>query len=464
MTNPRLSPEREPQLDLDDFFENGTIGLHLVGADGTILKANPADYEPLGYSADEYIGQSISRFHADADVIEDILRRLGSGEKLDKYPARLRARDGSIRHVLISSSVCFEDGEFRNTRCFTLDVTEKVRAEQALKEAQERLTATYENVLAGISECDSTGRFLRVNDALQVITGYSKDELLSKTVFDITHPDDIDEDRSQYIRQVNGELDHYVVAKRYIRKDGRLVWVEVSSSTVRGEDGQYRYSVRMVQDITDRKLADEHRKLLLDELNHRVKNTLATVQALAAHTARTSTSTEDFRRRFEPRLMALSAAHDRLTKNDWRGANLAEIVNGELHAHRSEANVATDGPDIILPPRISLSLSMALHELATNALKYGALSVPHGRVEISWRVGRDEQSPYPNSLSIRWLESEGPPVSPPVHEGFGSRLLRVTASELRGDVVCDWRPHGLSWELSFPLRPGDFDTAAPARD
>ncbi|MDB5694418.1 MAG: two component sensor kinase, partial [Alphaproteobacteria bacterium] len=108
-----------PALDLDDFFENGTVGLHLVGGDGTILKANPADYAPLGYTAEEYVGRSIVDFHADADVIQDILARLTRGEKLDKYPARLKAKDGSIRHVQISSSVCFREGAFVNTRCFT---------------------------------------------------------------------------------------------------------------------------------------------------------------------------------------------------------------------------------------------------------------------------------------------------------------------------------------------------------
>src|SRR3712207_692988 len=103
-------------LDLEDFFENGTVGLHLVGPDGTILRANPADYAPLGYAADEYVGRNITDFHADPETIADILARLTRGEKLDKYPARLKAKDGSVRHVLISSSVCFRDGEFVNTR------------------------------------------------------------------------------------------------------------------------------------------------------------------------------------------------------------------------------------------------------------------------------------------------------------------------------------------------------------
>jgi len=447
-------------LDLEDFFENGTVGLHLVGADGTILRANRADYEPLGYTAEEYVGQPIMKFHADEDVISDILRRLSSGEKLDKYPARLSAKDGSIRHVLISSSVCFRDDEFVNTRCFTVDVTEKMQAEEALREAQERLAVTYENVLAGIAEVDRDGRFTRVNEAFVSITGYSREELLATSFAEITHPDDVVEDRGQYRRQVAGEIDHYVMEKRYVRKDGQVVWVEISSSTVRDPDGGFGYGVRMAQDITDRRVAEQHRKLLLSELNHRVKNTLATVQALAAHTARSAQSAEDFQRRFEPRLMALSAAHDRLTKNDWRGADLADIVRDELRAHGAHDDRATiAGPSIILPPRVSLTLSMALHELATNALKYGALSSPTGRVEVQWSVERQAGNPYPTRVQLSWQERGGPPVAEPETEGFGSRLLRVTAAELRGELALDWKREGLSWKLSFPLASSEFEIA-----
>ena len=444
--------------DLEDFFENGTVGLHLVASDGTIIRANRADYEPLGYTAEEYVGNSITNFHADDDVIADILKRLSAGEKLDKYPARLRAKDGSVRHVLISSSVCFRDGEFVNTRCFTIDVTDRVRAEAALREAQARLAVTYENVPAGIAEADREGRFIRVNEAFVTVTGYSRDELLEMTFFDITHPDDVEHDRRLYEAQVAGEIDIYDVEKRYVRKDGRVIWVEVKASVVRNYDGAFGYGVRMVQDINERKQAEQHRKLLLDELNHRVKNTLATVQALAAHTVRNATSAEDFRSRFEPRLLALSAAHDRLTKNDWRGANLVEIVCGELDVHSAAgARIGAEGPDIVLPPRVSLSLSMAIHELAANALKYGALSVPDGRIDIRWSVGREEGTPYPTKLRIHWAESGGPPVAEPAQEGFGSRLLRVTAAELKGETETLWKSGGLQWSLEFPLASSDFE-------
>ncbi|HWH23046.1 MAG TPA: PAS domain S-box protein, partial [Allosphingosinicella sp.] len=326
------SLQNEESSPLDDFFENAVVGLHLVGKDGIILRANPADHEPLGYSADEYIGRHIADFHADPDVIQDILERLTRGEKLTRYRARLKAKDGSIRHVEISSSVNFRDGEFVNTRCFTVDVTEKAEAEMALRDAQQRLSVTYENVLAGIGEVDREGRFLRVNEAFCTLTGFTREELLERTFFDLTHPDDLPEDRRLFEAQVKGEGGEYMLVKRFVRNDGSVHWVEVRSSAVRREDGSFDYGIRLVQDITDRKLAEERQKLLLDELNHRVKNTLVTVQSLAVQTLKTSSTPAEFRARFEPRLMALSAAHDRLTKNRWEGANLADIVKEEIAA------------------------------------------------------------------------------------------------------------------------------------
>jgi PAS domain S-box-containing protein len=447
----------DPGGDLEDFFENGTIGLHLVGSDGTILRANPADYAPLGYTAEEYVGHSITEFHADAEVIADILAKLTAGEKLDKYPARLKAKNGSLRHVLISSSVCFRDGAFVNTRCFTLDVTDKVQAEAALREAQERLAATYESVLAGIAECDADGRFVRVNDAFAAISGFSKEQLLARTFFDITHPEDIAAERRAFAAQVAGDTDRYDCTKRYVRGDGRVIWVEVASSTVRHVDGAFRYAVRMVQDVTERKSAEQHARLLIEELNHRVKNTLAIVQAIASHTARNATSAEDFRQRFEPRLLALSAAHDRLTRTNWRGANLADVVEAALDVHEARSPaIDAGGPDLMLPPKITLSLSMALHELTTNALKYGALAEDRGRVELRWSVGRDAASPYPTALTLVWHEHGGRGVTPPTTHGFGSRLLQVTAAELDGEVRTEWLPTGLRWQLTVPLAASDF--------
>jgi PAS domain S-box-containing protein len=441
----------QPELDLDDFFENGTVGLHLVGGDGTILKANPADYAPLGYSAEEYVGRNIVDFHADAEIIADILARLTRGEKLDKYPARLRAKDGSIRHVQISSSVCFREGQFANTRCFTVDVTERKAAEEALREAKERLAATYESAVAGIAEVDAQGKFVSVNEAYCRMTGYERDELGRMGFIDLTHPDEVAEERARYDALVRGANERFIVEKRYVRKDGRVIWVQVMNSAVRRADGAFAFGVKMFQDITERKEGEARQRLLLDELNHRVKNTLATVQSLAAQTARNCGSAEEFRARFEPRLLALSAAHDRLTRNQWEGASLRDIAEEELAAHAAPGRrLRAEGPDLHLPPRASLSLSMALHELATNAAKHGALSAPGGEVALTWQIER-EGSPFPTGVRLEWAESGGPAAEPPRSEGFGSRLLRVTAQELHGEMQSDFAPEGLRWRLSFPL-------------
>jgi len=202
-----------------------------------------------------------------------------------------------------------------------------------------------------------------------------------------------------------------------------------------------------VQDISERKEAERRQKLLVDELNHRVKNTLATVQSLAAQTARNCRSAEEFRARFEPRLLALSAAHDRLTRNQWEGACLGEIAREELAAHTAPGRrLRAEGPDVHLPPRASLSLSMALHELATNAAKYGGLSCAEGGLSIHWTLQGDD-------VDLRWTESGGPTIeSPPTFEGFGTQLSqRSITGQLGGTLDREWRPEGLRVHMILPV-------------
>jgi PAS domain S-box-containing protein len=153
---------RQKSADLEDFFENGAVGLHIVSGEGIILRANKAELDLLGYTADDYVGRHVAEVHADAPVIGDILQELSCGEKLDRYPARLRAKDGSIRHVLITSNSRFDDGKFISTRCFTIGVTSLHETERARRESEERLAATYEAATVGIAEADEAGRLGRV--------------------------------------------------------------------------------------------------------------------------------------------------------------------------------------------------------------------------------------------------------------------------------------------------------------
>ncbi|MBZ9922340.1 PAS domain S-box protein, partial [Mesorhizobium sp. BR1-1-7] len=166
-------PDLVLSSELDDFFENAAVGLHLVANDGTILRANRAELDMLGYSADEYIGRNIREFHADSTAIEDILSRLSRHERLQHYRARLRAKDGSVRWAEITSNVRAIGGRFLNTRCITIDVTEKVKTEELLLEQEQRLALTYDSAGTGIVETDAEGRLLRVNAHLCNLLGYT---------------------------------------------------------------------------------------------------------------------------------------------------------------------------------------------------------------------------------------------------------------------------------------------------
>ena len=189
-----------------------------------------------------------------------------------------------------------------------------------------------------------------------------------------THPEDRDVDDELYRRQVAGDIGFYSIEKRFIRKDGRVIWIAVRSSTVRDVTGHFLYGVRVVQDVTERKEAEERQKLLIDELNHRVKNTLATVQSLATQTARGTDSPEAFRQAFEGRLIALSQAHDQLTRRHWKSADLRDIVEGATAPHLARSQeapdqIAIEGEPITVTPRVALTLALALHELTTNAVE-----------------------------------------------------------------------------------------------
>jgi two-component sensor histidine kinase len=188
--------------------------------------------------------------------------------------------------------------------------------------------------------------------------------------------------------------------------------------------------------------AAEHQKLLIDELNHRVKNTLATVQSIATQTLRTADTTQDAKDALERRLLALSRAHDVLTRENWEGADLMDVVERALEPYQvhSENRLHITGPHVRLTPRMSLALAMALHELATNAVKYGALSNKSGIIDVSWAV---QDGAAPPRLVLQWKEAGGPPVVAPRRRGFGSRLIeRSLAQDLDGQVDIAFAPTG----------------------
>jgi PAS domain S-box-containing protein len=437
---------------LEDLFENGIMALHLVGPDGTILRANAKELQSLGYSPDEYIGRNIAEFHVDQTTIVDMLERLSRNEQLVQYPARLRAKDGSVRHVLVSSSARFRDGELVNTRCFTVDITERLRAEDRIRQQEEqRLAATYQQAPIGIVEVDADGRLLRANAQGCRLLGYSADEARGRSIFDEAVDESGEADRQQFERQVAGESDRYTVEKRIHRKDGSDVWTSITSSSVRDSDGRFLYAVRTQEDITERKRREEEREerekrehLLMREVNHRAKNMLSLVQAIARQTA--AREPEDFIGCFTERIQALAANQDLLIRNEWHGVHVDDLVHTQL-AHFADlvgSRISVDGPKLCLNAAAAQAIGLTLHELATNAGKYGALSVDAGYVDVRWRIDAD-------IFVMSWTESNGPLVSVPERRGFGSTVIASMAKQtVDGEVQIDYAPSGLMWCLTCP--------------
>ena len=232
--------------------------------------------------------------------------------------------------------------------------------------------------------------------------------------------------------------------------DGTATTIICQSAPIRDEQGAIVGAVCGALDITDRKRQEEHQKLLLNELNHRVKNTLAMVQSLTMQTLRSTANIVEGRDALVARLIALAKAHDVLTRENWEGAGLHDVLVESLAAHLTQAEQRRlwfDGPELKLLPRASLALSMAFHELATNAVKYGALSADEGRVDIAWSIDEGQ-----GSFALDWVESGGPPVRPPQKRGFGSRLIeRGLAQDLGGSVRLEFKPTGIVCAIRAPL-------------
>lgn len=560
--------------DLEDFFENGAMGLHIVASDGTILRTNKAELEILGYSAEEYVGRHIAEFHADAPVINDILARLARGERLERYPARLRAKDGSIRHVLITSSGLFRDGKFVHTRCFTFDVTEARAAEERLREGEQKFQAMLQALPTAVYTTDERGIITFYNQAATELAGrhpvlgvdewcvswrlynadgsplpldscpmaialkeqrpvrgaeliaerpdgsrarlvphptplfdkdgsltgainmlvditerhaaeqesarlaaivrsspdaivgtttdgqitywstgavniygYQPGEMVGQSVMKIVPPELQDEESQILAKVCQGEpIQHYETER--LAKDGRRISISLTVSLVHDKFGNVIGIAKVGRDITERKRAERVQNLLLGELNHRVKNTLATVQAIAQQTLKSAKSSTEFTSSFNGRLRALAQAHSLLTDNSWQGADFSALVRDQLLLGvPDDDRILCSGPSVALDPQVALHISLVLHELGTNARKYGSLSVPNGRLSINWTVRTGDG----RILLLHWKEQDGPPVRAPSRRGFGTTVIEQSLRAHGGDAIIDFGVNGISCEIKLPL-------------
>ncbi|HYJ30607.1 MAG TPA: HWE histidine kinase domain-containing protein [Allosphingosinicella sp.] len=240
-----------------------------------------------------------------------------------------------------------------------------------------------------------------------------------------------------------------------VKSEGRIIAaLEFFSHETAPPDAELMLTVRTLGEqvgrVLERKRTEEHQRLLLNELNHRVKNTLAVIQSIASQTFRGESAAPEARKAFESRLTALAGAHDLLTGRNWEAAPLSQVIErAGIGCGAGSERVRIEGEDIELPPRTAVSIAMALHELCTNAVKYGALSNEVGLVTVRWSIsGRGDE----RRLRLEWIEEGGPPVAPPARRGFGSRMIeRGLASELGGTVALEFHPEGVRCLIDAPL-------------
>jgi two-component sensor histidine kinase len=243
------------------------------------------------------------------------------------------------------------------------------------------------------------------------------------------------------------------------RPDGRRLTVLVNIAPVKDSHGHVNGAINCFQDISDRKGAEERHRDLVMELNHRIKNTLATVHSMATFTARDASSVEDFTSRFEARLVALSHVHALLSACEQAGASIRDLLAKQLEPFGAGENgrVRFKGPPVRLEPDTALGLCMVFHELMTNAAKYGPLSVDDGRVSIEWDVRSDPH--HDGGLRLQWFETGGPPVERPDRAGFGTRLIRRIIAGLGGEPDFRFEPSGLQFQADIPLAASEMQSA-----
>ena len=438
------------QRSLSQIVETSMEAIYSIDQDGRVATWNAGAEKLYGYTAAEMIGGSVARL-SPPEMKDDLLRlrdHAQRGEPVFDFETTRRRKDGALLRVAITASPIRDGDELSGMSVIARDITDRKQAEEALRSALLRIQAKFENAAVGMADVSIDGVWLRVNGKLCSMLGYTHAELMRTTFADITHPEDLADDLAHVQRLVSGESDSYSMEKRYFRKDGSIVWANLTVGVVRRPDGAFDHFLSIVQDISERKLAEERVRLLMNEVNHRANNLLAVVQSIAQQTAG-SEDAKTYVANLRDRIQGLAASQRLLVENEWRGTDLRELVGAQLamFADLIGNRIQISGPGARLTAAATQGIGLALHELATNAAKYGALSSADGDVRIVWDVRGD-------LLHLDWEESGGPAIdAPPQAAGFGSALTRRSITgQLGGAIRYDWRRAGLKIEITIAVQ------------
>jgi PAS domain S-box-containing protein len=413
-------------------------GAATLSDQGIILYCNAAFARMVGASGDRLRGSSI------ADLIAN-----PAGGNLALVPPpggtwgrdlMLRTSSGEVRHVYISSSPLASDGE----RIHCVVVTDLTRLGLRL-----RHDAIVNSSADAIYSLTPEGIITTWNRAAEDLYGYSAQEALGRNV-EILIPAKLEDhppERSPALFVQEKIAQHETVR---VSKAGEPIHVALSVAPIEGAGGEVEGVSVIARDITERKRAQDRLHFLLRETSHRSKNLLAVIQAMASQTARSGGTVEEFETRLIQRLHGIAVSHDLIVDENWERVNLADLVLRQVKPlFEHEQRLRIEGPPVYLTPEAAQNMGFALHELATNAVKYGALSGLTGNVDVVWTL---EDCGGDRRLRLSWRESNGPPVTPPSHAGFGSTVLKELVSlSLDAQITSDFAPDGFRWELNAPL-------------
>jgi PAS domain S-box-containing protein len=421
--------------------------LWMTNREGAMVFANRAFEESAGAPAEQLMGSGwVSFMHPD-DIPAAREKRAAAwanGHVAYTYEARFRNANGEWRWWDVSSRPRFDaDGNFDGYVGMAIDTTEARIARQALADSERLYRVVLESQSALVVRFRHDGEIIFANSGFAAGRGVMAEDLIGTSIWEpIPQPDRLE--RRALLDQLTLDAPEYRVEMKFHTGEGERWMLWTTRALAFDDQGRWLEAQSTGVDIHDRKQAEEHTKLLLNELNHRVKNTLAVVQGIAQQTFKGSEP--DARRAFEGRLAALSKAHNLLTERNWTPAPLADLANDVSHVcGAARERIYFSGPDVMLSPRQALSIAMALHELCTNAMKYGALSSDRGAVNLSWRV-------EDFWLQVEWRESGGPRVSPPKERGYGSMMIeRALAHDLQGTARLDFQPEGVVCVIDAPL-------------
>jgi PAS domain S-box-containing protein len=360
---------------------------------------------------------------------------------------------GDVRWVTAEGSI-ERDGDGRPVRVrgITHDITERKNAELALAERDAQLALAGKTARVGSYVKDvEAGR-------MQISPGYAAIHGLPEGTTETTvekwrarvHPDDLrwlDASRNDAIAERRCE---HKAEYRILGPDGAVRWIEARALISYGDDGRAQRVVGINIDVTDRKRGEEHQRLLIAELDHRVKNVLANVAVVARRTSERGGSARNFIEALDRRLQSMAEAHSLLSRSRWQGVSLADLVDQELAPFATSGNTTVEGPHVGLTATATQAMAMVLHELATNAAKYGALSTPRGRVSVRW-AWRSNGGAAPAVLSLVWHEEGGPAVTVPAQTGYGTSIIRdLIPYELGGTVEHEFSPDGVRCTVALP--------------